>query len=269
MRDYLQHYVNGAWVTPLGTEQRVVINPATEAVIGSITLGDVADVNRAVSAAREAFVSYSRSTLAERVELMQNIIDVYQKRQVDIAHAITAEMGAPYARLSLPAQAATGLGHFSTILELMQVFPFEERLGNGWVLREPVGVCALITPWNWPINQISCKLAPALATGCTVVLKPSEIAPLSAHILAEVLAEAAVPPGVFNLIDGDGAGVGSALVAHADVDMISFTGSTRAGREITRAAAETVKRVCLELGGKSPNILLDDCHFDEAVAGGV
>ena len=269
MYEFHKHYVNGQWVEPFGSGRVEVQNPATEASSGSIVLGNEQDVDRAVAAAVEAFPAFSRATLAERKELLAAIVAAYDRRIDDIAQAVTAEMGAPLEAISRPMQAPVGLAHFAKMLEVMESFEFEQGMGDSRIVREPVGVCALITPWNWPVNQIACKVAPALAAGCTMVLKPSEIAPLSAHIVTEILHEAGVPAGVYNMIDGDGPGVGSALTSHHSIDMVSFTGSTRAGRAISHAAADTVKRVALELGGKSPNIILDDCDFTDAVAGGV
>ncbi len=269
MRDYRNFYIDGRWVEPLEGKTLEVVNPATEAVAGTISLGGKADVDRAVAAARRAFESFSRSTREQRVELLNKIVAVYEQRYDDMAQAITDEMGAPFAKLAKPAQAAAGLAHFQTAAALLAKFEFDKPLGNTRIVREPIGVCGLITPWNWPANQIACKVAPALAAGCTMVLKPSEIAPFSAHVMAEILHEAGVPAGVFNLVDGDGAGVGSALAAHPGVDMMSFTGSTRAGKLVAKAAADTVKKVALELGGKSANVILDDADFGQAVKNGV
>jgi aldehyde dehydrogenase (NAD+) len=244
------------------------VNPATEQVSGFVHLGSAADVDRAVAAARAAFDGYSRTTREQRRALLQRILEEYQARLDDVAQAISTEMGAPLT-LAQGAQAQVGIGHLAAMIEVLERFAFEERHEKHWIAYEPVGVCALITPWNWPINQVAAKVVPALAAGCTMVLKPSEYAPFSATIWAEVLHAAGVPRGVFNLVHGDGAGVGAPLAAHADVDMVSFTGSTRAGREIARAAAATVKRVHQELGGKSPNIVLDDADLEQAVSAGV
>ena len=231
-------------------------------------MGTVEDVNAAVAAARRAFETFSLTTREERIALLERVIQQYEARMPEIAQAICAEMGAPLP-FALNAQAASGLEHLTTTLEVLQDFEFEELLGGTQIRREPIGVCALITPWNWPINQISCKVAPALAAGCTMVLKPSEVAPISAHLFAEVLDAAGVPSGVFNLVDGDGPTVGEALARHPDVDMVSFTGSTRAGVQVAKAAAETVKRVTQELGGKSANIILEDADLEAAVTRGV
>jgi aldehyde dehydrogenase (NAD+) len=268
MRDYTKFYIGGQWVEPAVANPLDVINPATEDVAGKINLGSAADVDRAVAAAKAAFTSFSRTSVAERIELMGAIAGEYQKRYNDIAAAITEEMGAP-AWLSNQAQAALGIGHIATAIEVLKNYKFDELRGTTLITKEPIGVCAFITPWNWPINQIACKVAPALAVGCTMVLKPSEIAPFSAYIWTEILHAAGVPAGVFNLVNGDGLGVGSALSGHPDVDMVSFTGSTRAGIAVAKNAADTVKRVAQELGGKSPNIVLPDADLVKAVTGGV
>ncbi len=268
MRDYTKFYINGEWVAPAAANTLDVINPATEAVAGQISLGSAADVDRAVAAAKAAFASFSRTSVKERIELLGAIAGEYQKRYNDMAAAITEEMGAP-AWLSNQAQAALGMGHIGTAIEVLKNFHFDEVRGTTLITKEPIGVCAFITPWNWPINQIACKVAPALAVGCTMVLKPSEIAPFSAQIFAEILDAAGVPKGVLNLVNGDGPGVGGALSSHKDVDMVSFTGSTRAGIAVAKNAADTVKRVAQELGGKSPNIVLDDADLVKAVSGGV
>jgi aldehyde dehydrogenase (NAD+) len=268
MRDYLKFYIDGFWVEPTSARPLDVINPATEMVAGRISLGAAEDVDAAVKAARKAFATWSVSTRDARIDLLDRIIAEYKRRYDDIASAITEEMGAPKA-LSQRAQAATGLGHLEAAAANLKTYAFEEARERFRVVKEPIGVCGLITPWNWPMNQIVCKVAPALATGCTMVLKPSEIAPFSAYIFAEVLAAAGVPAGVFNLVNGDGPGVGAAISSHPDIDMVSFTGSTRAGVEVAKAAAATVKRVAQELGGKSPNIILDDADFTTAVKGGV
>jgi aldehyde dehydrogenase (NAD+) len=245
-----------------------VFNPATEAVAGRISLGSSADVDKAVAAARRAFANFSITTRTERLELLQNILAEYKRRYSDIAEAIIEEMGAP-AWLAQQAQAGSAIAHLQTGIQVLKDFSFDEVRGSTLIAYEPIGVCALITPWNWPINQIACKVVPALAAGCTMVLKPSEIAPFSAHLWTEVLDAAGVPAGVFNLVNGDGATVGVALSSHPDVDMVSFTGSTRAGIEVARNAAPTVKRVAQELGGKSPNIILEDAELDAAVRSGV
>ena len=267
MLEKLQFYIDGKWVDPVEPRTLDVINPATEEVYGRISLGSAADVDIAVAAARRAFETYSTSSREERMALLQSILDVYARRYDEVAEAIMDEMGAPWA-LAKDAQAASGPQHIKAALKALKDYAFEEKIGTTLVIKEPIGVCGLITPWNWPINQIAVKVAPALAAGCTMVLKPSEIAPFDAIIFAEILDEAGVPPGVFNLINGDGAGVGSALSGHPDIAMVSFTGSTRAGVLVAQNAAPTVKRVAQELGGKSANILLDDADFDKAVASG-
>ena len=268
MRDYLKFYINGKWVDPKTAKTLDVINPATEAVAGHISMGSAADVDAAVLAARAAFASYSQTSVEERVALLERLINEYKKRYDDMAAAITEEMGAP-SMLSQKAQAAMGVGHLQSALGVLKSYQFAEQRGTTMVVKEPIGVCGLITPWNWPMNQIACKVAPALAVGCTMVLKPSEIAPFSAQIWTEIMDAAGVPAGVFNLVNGDGPTVGAAISAHPEVDMVSFTGSTRAGIEVARNAAPTVKRVHQELGGKSPNLLLPDADFKRAVTAGV
>jgi aldehyde dehydrogenase (NAD+) len=268
MREYLKFYIDGQWVDPVTPKTLDVINPATEAVAGKISAGSAADVDKAVAAAKKAFESYSQTTREERIDLLERIQAEYQKRFGDIAHAITEEMGAP-ASLAQRAQAPIGIGHIATGIAVLKNFQFEEERGTTRIVKEPIGVVGMITPWNWPINQIACKVIPALATGCTMVLKPSEEAPFSAILWAEVMQAAGVPAGVFNLVNGTGAEVGAAISSHPDVDMVSFTGSTRAGVEVAKAAAPTVKRVAQELGGKSPNIILEDADFPTAVGGGV
>lgn len=264
-----QFYIDGQWVEPSSSARREVINPATEAPAGVIAMGASADVDRAVAAAKAAFPAFSVTTREERLDLIARIGVAYKKRFDDMAKAITAEMGAPFKMLASGAQVASGLGHFRAVAAALKEMEFERLQGTTLIAREPIGVCALITPWNWPANQMACKIAPALAAGCTMVLKPSELAPLSAVVLAEILDDAGVPPGVFNLVQGDGEGVGAPLTAHPDVDMVSFTGSTRAGKLVMKTAADTVKKVALELGGKSANILLDDADFPRAVKQGV
>jgi aldehyde dehydrogenase (NAD+) len=267
MRQYLKFYIDGAWVDPVRMTTLDVENPATEEVCGTIAVGSAADVDKAVMAARKAFPAWSRTTREERIAVLERIVVEYQKRAADLAAAVTEEMGAP-AALAERAQVGAGIGHISTAIDILKTFVFEEDRGSTRIVREPIGVCALITPWNWPLNQITCKVAPALATGCTMVLKPSEIAPFSGQIFAEILYAAGVPAGVFNLIHGDGVSVGVPLSTHPQVDMVSFTGSTRAGIEIARNAAPTVKRIAQELGGKSPNIILDDEALPAAVKRG-
>jgi aldehyde dehydrogenase (NAD+) len=268
MLEKLKFYIDGKWVDPVTPKTLEVINPATEEPFAKISLGSKADVDKAVAAARKAFETFSQTTREQRIALFEKIIAVYQKRYADIAKAITEEMGAP-AKLSQQAQAATGLGHLMENMKILKSYQFEEVRGTTAIVREPVGVCGFITPWNWPINQIACKVVPALAAGCTMVLKPSEIAPMNAILWAEIMDEAGVPPGVFNLVNGDGPTVGEALSSHPGIDMMSFTGSTRAGIAVAKAAADTVKRVAQELGGKSANIVLDDADLQKAVASGV
>ncbi len=265
MKNQTRFYINGEWVEPSTRNTLDVINPATEKVIGAVALGSEKDVDKAIAAARVAFDSYSQTSQGERIELLEKIIDCYKARMEDVAATISEEMGAPI-NLAHSMQAPMGLDHLVTTLDVLREFKFEEDFGSSRVIREPVGVCGFITPWNWPINQIACKVAPALAAGCTMVLKPSEIAPFNAILFAEILDAAGMPAGVFNLVNGDGSTVGVALSSHPDIDMVSFTGSTRAGIEVARNAAPTVKRVAQELGGKSANILLDDADFQEAIA---
>jgi aldehyde dehydrogenase (NAD+) len=268
MREYLKFYIGGEWVDPAELNTLDVVNPATEEVAGRIALGSAADVDRAVLAARAAFPSWSTTTREERLAVLQRIADEYQKRAADLGAALTEEIGAP-AYLANGFQVGLGAGHLGKAIEVLQNLSFSEQRGATLVTREPIGVCGLITPWNWPLNQIAVKVFPALAVGCTVVLKPSEKSPFNGQIFAEILDAAGVPAGVFNLVQGDGLGVGVPLSSHPQVDMVSFTGSTRAGIEIARNAAVTVKRVTQELGGKGPNILLDDETFAENVGKGV
>ena len=267
MLDKLQFYIDGQWVDPVEPRTMDVVNPATEEVYGRISIGSAADVDKAVAAAKRAFETFSQTSREERIELIQAILDEFKKRYNDVAEAIMDEMGAPW-ELAKGAQAGSGSQHIKAALRSLQNMEFEEDFGRTTVVREPIGVCGLITPWNWPMNQIAVKVAPAIAAGCTMVLKPSEIAPFDAIVFAEILDAAGVPAGVFNLVNGDGPGVGTALSGHPDIAMVSFTGSTRAGVLVAQNAAPTVKRVAQELGGKSANIILDDADFDEAVADG-
>ena len=268
MKTYEQFYINGEWVNPVeGLNTLDVINPANEEVIGKIAMGSAADVDKAVIAAKDAFDTFSQTSVEERLALLGKIVEVYKSRYDEIAETISSEMGAPLT-LSKAAQAATGLGHFAQAIEILQSFEWEETKGKTIIRKEPIGVVGMITPWNWPINQISCKVAPALAAGCTMVLKPTEIAPLNAMLFTEVMHEAGVPAGVFNLVNGDGLTVGEAMSSHPGIDMMSFTGSTRAGIAVAKGSADTVKRVAQELGGKSANIILDDADFESAVTGG-
>ena len=265
MREYNQFYINGEWVNPVETTSLDVINPANESVCAHISIGSGADVDNAVAAARTAFVSFGQASREDRIALLEAIIAAYQNNWNDLAAAVTEEMGAP-SQLSATAQVGSGFGHFKTALNVLKDYQFEETMGNSQVVKEPIGVCGLITPWNWPLNQIACKVAPAIATGCTMILKPSEVAPLSAYIFSKIMHEAGVPAGVYNMINGDGPGVGTAMSSHPDIDMMSFTGSTRAGTLVAQNAAPSVKRVTQELGGKSANIMLDDVDVEAAVA---
>ncbi len=268
MRDYLKFYIDGAWVEAVEPRALDVINPATEKVAGRVSLGSAADVDAAVRAARRAFPSFSRTSRAERIELLECVLREYSLRKADLAAAVSEEMGAP-GWLANGAQVGLGASHLSIAIEALKNFAFEEERGTTLLVREPIGVCGFITPWNWPLSQMLSKLAPALAVGCAMVLKPSEIAPFSACIFAEIMDAAGAPAGVFNLVNGDGPEVGAAIAAHTDVDVVSFTGSTRAGIEVARAAAPTIKRVLQELGGKSPNVILDDADLERAVTSGV
>ncbi|MGD0143522.1 MAG: aldehyde dehydrogenase family protein [Rhizomicrobium sp.] len=268
MQDKLKFYIDGKWVDPVTPKTLDVINPANEEAYARISLGSKADVDKAVTAARRAFETFSRTTKEERLALLQKIFDAYQKHYGEMVETISREMGAPLG-LSKAAQAATGLGHLGETMRILKDYNFEETRGSTAIVHEPVGVCGLITPWNWPINQITCKVAPALAAGCTMVLKPSEVAPMSGYLFAEIMHEAGVPAGVFNLVNGDGPTVGEAMSSHSGIDMMSFTGSTRAGIAVAKAAADTVKRVAQELGGKSANIILDDADLQKAVSQGV
>lgn len=261
-------YINGAWVAPQGTTRIDIQNPATESAIGSVTLGDKSDADSAVEAAAAAFPAWSRSTVAERVEILRKLEAEYTRRADDLADAVHQEMGAPMA-LSAGAQVPLAGAHITQMIETLQNYDFTDQRDGFSVSKEPVGVVAMITPWNWPLNQIATKVVPALAAGCTMVLKPSELAPINATIFAEIVDAAGVPAGVFNLVHGDGQSVGTALSAHPKVDMVSFTGSTRAGVAVAKAAADTVKRVHQELGGKSANIILPDADLESAVTAGV
>ncbi len=267
MKDHLQFYIDGAWVPASGGRTLEVVNPATEEAYARIALGETADVDKAVAAAKRAFGRFAHASRKERVELLESVIAVYKKRYDDIAEAISDEMGAPMS-FARQAQAAAGLGHLSEVLRVLRDYEFDEVVNETVVTREPVGVCGFITPWNWPLNQIACKVGPALAAGCTMVIKPSEVAPISGIVFTEVMHEAGVPAGIYNMVNGDGPTVGQALATHPDIDMVSFTGSTRAGIAVARAAADTVKRVAQELGGKSPNIILPDADIVRAVTHG-
>tara|TARA_B100000686_G_scaffold212411_1_gene219326 strand:+ start:3895 stop:5331 length:1437 start_codon:yes stop_codon:yes gene_type:complete len=268
MQNSKNFYINGNWVEPSNNNYLDVINPANEEIVTKISLGNENDVNKAVEAAKNAFNTYSITSREERLVLLERIIDVYKKRMPDLSSAITTEMGAPV-NLSNAAQAPAGLGHLKKAYNALKDYKFEYEMNSTLIRKEPIGICGLITPWNWPINQISCKVAPALAAGCTMVLKPSEIAPLSAIIFSEIMHEAKVPAGVYNMINGDGPNVGEAMSKHPDIDMMSFTGSTRAGVSVAKSSADTVKRVTQELGGKSANIILDDADFNKSITKGV
>ena len=263
-----QFYIDGAWVNPVTPKTRPVVNPATEQPMYDIAMGSAADVDKAVAAARRAFETFSQTSREERVALLTRVVEVYKSRTQDLGAAISDEMGAPLA-FAEKFQVGAGLGHIVATLDILKTYNFEEPIGSAMVVREPVGVVGMITPWNWPLNQIACKVAPALAAGCTMILKPSEFTPSSALIFAEILHEAGVPKGVFNLVNGLGQEVGAAMSSHPGIDMISFTGSTRAGIDVAQRAAPTVKRVSQELGGKSPNIILEDADLQKAVTGGV
>ena len=268
MREYLKFYIDGQWVEPIEMQIAERVNPANEEICGRIALGGAADVDKAVQAARKAFVSWSQTTREERLAILERILEEFQKRAGDLAAATTEEMGAP-AALANGFQVGLGLGHLTTAIEVLKKFEFEEQRGATRIVKEPIGVCGMITPWNWPINQVTVKVFPALATGCTMVLKPSQESHFSAHVLAEIFDAAGVPAGVFNLVQGRGSVVGAAISSHADIDMVSITGSESAGIEVAKNAADTIKRVCQELGGKSANIVLDDADFAENVGKGV
>ena len=269
MVNRMQFYIDGAWVDPVVKGKSTpVVNPATEEAMYEIALGSKADVDKAVAAAKRAFETYSKTSREERIALLTRIVEVYKGRMKEIGAAVSDEMGAPLP-MAEKLQAGAGLGHLMNTLEVLKKYEFEETMGTAVIVREPVGVVGMITPWNWPLNQIACKVAPALAAGCTMILKPSEFTPTSALIFAEILHEAGVPKGVFNLLNGLGPEVGAAMSEHPDIDMISFTGSTRAGVDVAKRAAPTVKRVSQELGGKSPNVILEGADLAKAVTGGV
>ncbi len=268
MVNRMQFYIDGAWVDPVVKKSTPVVNPATEEAMYEVALGSKADVDKAVAAAKRAFDSYSQTSREDRIKLLEKIIEIYKGRMKEIGAAVSDEMGAPLP-MAERLQAGAGLGHITNTLDVLKNYKFEETMGTATVVREPVGVIGMITPWNWPLNQIACKVAPALAAGCTMILKPSEFTPTSALIFAEILHEAGVPKGVFNLLNGLGPEVGAAMSEHPDIDMISFTGSTRAGVDVAKRAAPTVKRVSQELGGKSPNVILEGADLTKAVTGGV
>jgi len=264
----LKFYIDGAWVDPVTPRQREVINPATEKAAGVISLGSAADVDRAVAAAKAAFPSYSQTSKAVRIAMLESIVEVYKTRIPEIAELVTSEMGA-HAAFANAFHAAAPVNTLLNVIEILKSYEFGRVQGSTLIFREPIGVCGQITPWNAPVASVVGKLAPALAAGCTVVVKPSEMAPLSVIVLAEVLDRAGVPKGVFNLVNGDGATVGQSIAAHKDVDMISFTGSTRAGVQVAKAAADSIKRVQQELGGKAANIVLPDADIATVVAAGL
>jgi aldehyde dehydrogenase (NAD+) len=266
--DKLKFYIDGAWVDPAAPSTLGIVNPATEEIFAQISLGSRPDVDRAAKAARRAFATYSEASVEDRLSWLQKIIEGFRARLPELARTMTSEMGAPIT-FATQRQATVALFHFEEAARVLANYKFEERVGSGIIRREPIGVCGLITPWNWPLNQVASKVAPALATGCTVVLKPSEIAPLSSMLLAEIVDDAGLPAGVFNLINGDGPTVGEAIAAHPEIDMVSFTGSTTAGVRVAKLAADTVKRVAQELGGKSANIILADADLKAAVIQGV
>ena len=268
MKDLRKFYVNGEWVDPICSNDLNVENPATEELVATISLGAMGDVNRAVAAAKHAFFSYSQTSVDERIGLLENLLSIYSDRYDEMAVAISIEMGAPIS-FATASQADCGRGHINAAIEALKKFEFERQVGSTRVVKEAIGVCGFITPWNWPINQITCKVAPALATGCTMVLKPSEIAPISGYLFTEMMHQAGFPDGVYNMINGDGPDVGAVIASHPDIDMVSFTGSTRAGVLVAKAAADTVKRVTQELGGKSPNIIFEDANLEKDVTAGV
>ncbi|MBU9698593.1 aldehyde dehydrogenase family protein [Rhodobacteraceae bacterium HSP-20] len=261
-------YINGEWVAPLGGTVMGVENPATEEIVAQVALGSVADADRAIAAARAAFDGFTTWKAADRIALLEAILAEYNRRYEEFAVAMSTEMGAPMA-WAREAQAWAGQVHLESTIKAAKEFHWEEMRGDTLLVREGIGVCALITPWNWPMNQIACKVGPAIAAGCTMVLKPSEIAPLSGVLFAEVCHAAGVPAGVFNMVNGTGPEVGARMSSHPEVDMVSFTGSTRAGVQVATAAAPTVKRVAQELGGKSANIILPSADLAAAVRGGV
>ena len=265
-----QFYINGNWVDPVNPNDLDVINPSTEEVCAVISLGSKEDTNKAVKAAKLAFTTWKDTSKKERIDLLEKLLEIYKKRSGEMANAISLEMGAPM-DWSTDVQTASGQSHLEDFILRLKEFNFDRKFNensNNRICYEPIGVCGLITPWNWPINQIALKVVPAFATGCTMILKPSEIAPLSAMLFAEMIDEAGFPPGVFNLVNGDGAGVGTDISGHPDIDLVSFTGSTRAGRLISKNAAETIKKVCLELGGKGGNIVFAD-SYPNAVRDGI
>ena len=268
MLDKRKFYIKGEWVAPLASNDREVLNPATEKAIAVISMGTSKDIDKAVNAARTAFATYSQTSVLTRLAMLEKLLEIYKRRYDEMVSVITLELGAP-TTMCREQQADVGVGHLQGFIDALKELHMREVLPNGdTLLREPIGVCGLITPWNWPINQVALKVVPALATGCTCILKPSEFTPLSAMLYAEMIHEAGFPAGVFNLVNGDGS-VGAALSTHKGVDMMSFTGSTRAGIAVSKDSADTVKRVTLELGGKSPNIIFEDADLEDRVTGSV
>ena len=264
-----QFYINGKWVDPIKQNELEVIDPSNEEVCAVISLGDSEDTNLAVESAKKAFPMWSNTSKEERIKLLENLYEIYKSRWNKMAESISLEMGSPI-DWSIEEQSSSGANHIKNFIKTLKNFEFESAFNsesNNHITYEPIGVCALITPWNWPINQITLKVIPALAAGCTMILKPSEIAPLSAIVFAEMIHDAGFPPGVFNLVNGNGDGVGTQLAKHTDIDMISFTGSTRAGKLISKNSADTIKRVCLELGGKGGNIVFADSDPDAVKRG--
>ena len=268
MNNLRKIYIDGQWVDPLESRDLPVENPATGEQIATTILGGAADVERAIVAARNAFDGFAQTTREQRLTMMERLLECYMDRYDEVAEAIMQEMGSPIA-FAKAAQADTGRGHIQAAIDALRTYPFEENTNNARVVREPIGVCGFICPWNWPINQIACKVAPALATGCTMVMKPSQIAPLSAYLFTDIVHQAGFPAGVYNMVNGSGSEVGNILSTHPEVDMVSVTGSTRVGASVSKAAADTIKRVALELGGKSPHLILDDADMEKAVKWGV
>ena len=268
MKDLRNFYINGEWVAPIKSNDLEVENPATQMPVATISLGSAADVDQAVAAAKAAFPVYSKYSVDQRIALLEKLLECYMDRYDEMAVAISLEMGSPIT-FAIEEQADCGSGHISATLAALKHYQFEQQVGSTRVVKEPIGVCGFITPWNWPINQIACKVAPALATGCTMVLKPSEIAPISGYLFSQIMDQAGYPQGVYNMVNGAGAEVGNAISSHPDIDMVSFTGSTRAGVLVAKAAADGVKRVAQELGGKSPNIIFEDADLERAVRYGV
>ncbi|MCS5587120.1 MAG: aldehyde dehydrogenase family protein [Porticoccaceae bacterium] len=268
MKNLRNFYINGRWVAPLKVNDLCVENPATEQPLATISMGSAADVNLAVAAAKSAFATYSQFSVDQRIVLLEQLLQAYLDRYHEMAVAISMEMGSPIT-FAIEEQADRGSGHIAATLDALKQYQFEQQIGSTLIVKEPIGVCGLITPWNWPINQIACKVVPALAAGCSMLLKPSEIAPISAYLFSEIIDQVGFPDGVYNMLNGDGAGVGAAISSHPDIQMLSFTGSTRAGILVAKSAADSIKRVTQELGGKSPNIIFEDADLEPAVRGAV